>query len=108
MGKLMGFNSNVENQDGFHWWNTAFITMLIMITILPMLTKIDSNIQTGRKIIQIISMLILTSVSISNGNDNKVTSLNKKQECGKILTATITSHMFVHIHMIPLILMLIT
>ena len=117
---------------------SAFITMLIMITILPMLTKvklsvlwnrgvkyyfqIDSNIQTGQKIIQIISMPISTrfvsnvlhliqyhdteyhthlkkyytwnlyfkSVSISNGNDNKVTSPNKKQECGKILTATIT------------------
>ena len=22
----MGFNSNVENQDGFHWWNTANTT----------------------------------------------------------------------------------
>ena len=29
-------------------------------------------------------------MSISNGNDNKVTSPNKKQECGKISTATIT------------------
>ena len=76
--------------------------------------------------------LYFKSVSISNGNDNKVISPNKKQECGKILTATITrnglnslhiyfqfktgslfvdsryviiqsSHMFVHIHMILLI-----
>lgn len=24
--QLMGFNSNVENRDGFHWWNTANTT----------------------------------------------------------------------------------